>query len=585
VWFDAEPVAARWLRLENLGAIDGYMSDSVFNNTRDLIKFLLRESDLLRSWVLVFVVLASASRTAMIYLINESAAQGGPSTWMLFALIGSAIAMLATTHWAKMSGIALVQRLTLKMRQGITQRILDADVSFFQGQQYGEIYHASTGHMGNVAGATMRIVDLVQAIFLLAFCLVYMLIQMPASVLATFVALGIGLGSFLLTEIPASRAVKASHQANIDFHNSVHDLLRGFKELRLRRTRRDALAQRIKTQVKDAQTLSITAERYFSYGQIGASAALTVLLISIVAVMPFFVGADSVTMLQILTLVLFSFGPIESMIGGLPAFARAAVSFRIFKRLESGLMKNSEHQALQTLPDNRPAFRTLELRGASVTLTRDIGDDAKAKVKDTFTLGPIDLTLYPGQTVFITGGNGMGKSTLLQLLTGLRHPDAGQIFIDGEEVTRENVSAYRGVFSAVFSEFYMFKQLYGLTDEERARLQANIDELGLAEGVSIDGDSFANLSLSTGQMRRLALSIALAEERPIIVLDEFAADQDPARRVFFYDVLVPRLAKAGHCVVAVTHDEHCFDKCDRLIRMAEGKITSDTVQNTAIQAG
>ena len=137
------------------------------------------------------------------------------------------------------------------------------------------------------------------------------------------------------------------------------------------------------------------------------------------------------------------------------------------------------------------------------------------------------------------------------------------------------------VFAAVFSEFYMFRQLYGLSAEERERLDANIKEMGLAEGVSIAGDEFANLALSTGQMRRLALSIALAGQRPVIVLDEFAADQDPARRAFFYDVLVPRLAAAGHCVVAVTHDEHCFGKADRLIRMADGQIIADSIQNPA----
>ncbi len=71
----------------------------------------------------------------------------------------------------------------------------------------------------------------------------------------------------------------------------------------------------------------------------------------------------------------------------------------------------------------------------------------------------------------------------------------------------------------------------------------------------------------------------------IIVLDEFAADQDPTRRAFFYDVLVPRLARAGHCVVAVTHDEHCFGKADRLIRMEDGVIVSDQIQNQAAAAG
>ena len=81
-----------------------------------------------------------------------------------------------------------------------------------------------------------------------------------------------------------------------------------------------------------------------------------------------------------------------------------------------------------------------------------------------------------------------------------------------------------------------------------------------------------------------ALSVALAEARPIIVLDEFAADQDPVRRKLFYDVLVPQMARDGHLVIAVTHDEHCFDKCDRLIRMEAGRILADTRQPGAAHA-
>ena len=553
------------------------MRDSFYKNTSDLIGFILRESDLLRSPVIVFVIVASASRTAMIFLINEAAESGGADMQTFLILAGSTAAMLASTYWAKMTGTILVERMTRSMRLRITQRILEADVSFFQSQPYGEVYHASTSHTGYVAAAVLVIIDFVQAILLLAFCLAYMLLQMPASAAVAFIALALGSTAFFLTEGPAARAARASHQAIVAFHNSVHDLLRGYKELRLRGARRDDLSERVGVQVEEAESLTIKAERHFNYGQLAATGSLAFLLISIVAILPLAAGSDSVTILQILTLVLFSFGPIESMVGSLPDMARAALSLRIFRGLEDGLMRNAEHRTPADGPDSPPAFRSLELRGITARLTREAGGNAGGS--DAFTLGPVDLTLFPAQSVFITGGNGTGKSTLLQLLTGLRHPDDGRIFLDGAEIARENVNEYRSVFSAVFSEFHMFQHLYGLTPEERIKLERNISEMGLADGVSIAGGAFDSLSLSTGQMRRLALSIALAEERPIIVLDEFAADQDPARRAFFYDVLVPRLAKAGHCVVAVTHDEHCFGKCDRLIRMEDGKIISDTMQN------
>jgi len=565
------------------------VSGSAFQNTRDLIAFLWRESDLKRSPAAFFVIAASGSRIAMIYAINETAARGGPDLWMFLFLIGSVAAMLATSHWARMSGHVLVQKLTIKMRRKINRDLLAADVTFFQNRDQGSVFAASKEHIHEVAATALRLIDMAQAVLLLVFGLIYMALQSWPSMLATLIALAVGMLAFLITEIPARRAVAANHQANIAYHDKVNDLLRGYKELRLRRTRRDDLATRVDAVVEESRCRRIESERYFSYGQIGASGALATLLVAIVVLLPLTGGADPVTILQIVTLVLFSFGPIEAMVSDLPGFVRAAVAMRMIREVEADLIRNHEAAPAPDANDNRPAFTSLELRGVSVRLSRQT-QAAGSRARDSFTLGPIDLTLYPGQSVFITGGNGMGKSTLLQLLTGLRYPDSGQILIDGAPVTRDTISAYRGVFSAVFSEFYLFRHLYGLTPEERSRLQANIEDLGLAEGVSIIDDHFASLSLSTGQMRRLALAIALAEKRPILVLDEFAADQDPTRRSYFYDTLVPRLARAGHCVVAVTHDEHCFDKCDRLIRMEDGKIISDTVltpttgQRAAMQA-
>ena len=69
-------------------------------------------------------------------------------------------------------------------------------------------------------------------------------------------------------------------------------------------------------------------------------------------------------------------------------------------------------------------------------------------------------------------------------------------------ITRDNVSDYRSVFSAVFSEFYMFRRLYGLSEAETARLKEHLVEMGLTEGVVIEDGAFANLALSTGQMRQ-----------------------------------------------------------------------------------
>jgi putative ATP-binding cassette transporter len=79
-------------------------------------------------------------------------------------------------------------------------------------------------------------------------------------------------------------------------------------------------------------------------------------------------------------------------------------------------------------------------------------------------------------------------------------------------------------------------------------------------------------AFSTGQRKRLALSLALAEARPILVLDEWAADQDPGYRELFYRSILPRIKATGKAIIAVTHDERYFDLADRRYHMEDGRL-------------
>lgn len=79
--------------------------------------------------------------------------------------------------------------------------------------------------------------------------------------------------------------------------------------------------------------------------------------------------------------------------------------------------------------------------------------------------------------------------------------------------------------------------------------------------------------LSTGQRKRLAMLIALLEERDILILDEFGADQDPIFRRFFYKNLLPLLKNEGKTILAISHDEKYFDMADRIFLAQSGTIT------------
>ncbi|RMP63817.1 hypothetical protein ALQ18_100510 [Pseudomonas marginalis pv. marginalis] len=81
--------------------------------------------------------------------------------------------------------------------------------------------------------------------------------------------------------------------------------------------------------------------------------------------------------------------------------------------------------------------------------------------------------------------------------------------------------------------------------------------------------------LSYGQQKRLALVCAYMEDRPVYVLDEWAADQDPPFKRFFYEELLPDLKRRGKTVLIITHDDQYFQLADRIVKLVDGHIVSD----------
>jgi ABC-type siderophore export system fused ATPase/permease subunit len=98
-----------------------------------------------------------------------------------------------------------------------------------------------------------------------------------------------------------------------------------------------------------------------------------------------------------------------------------------------------------------------------------------------------------------------------------------------------------------------------------------LEVLGLKNKVSLASNKYSTIELSQGQRKRLALLQCYLEDRPIYLLDEWAADQDPDYRKFFYKTLLPEIKRNGKIVIIISHDEQYFGEADQLIRLAEGQ--------------
>jgi putative ATP-binding cassette transporter len=271
---------------------------------------------------------------------------------------------------------------------------------------------------------------------------------------------------------------------------------------------------------------------------------------------------------KLTTAVLFIVGPVGMLVQAVPVFAQANAAAETIAAVEAELAGLAVDPAAAV--ESSVAFKRIELDGATFTYPAVSGEPA-------FGVGPLDFGLRRGEVVFLTGGNGSGKSTFLRLLTGLYRPDGGRLAVDGRTVLPEDMQAYRDRISAVFSDFHLFRRLHGLAavaPERAAELLRLVDLEGIT---AFKGDRFEPIALSSGQRRRLMLVVALLEERPVLVLDEFAADLDPVFRRRFYEEILGRLKAAGKTIVAATHDERYFHVADRRLHLADGRFSVEPV--------
>lgn len=392
--------------------------------------------------------------------------------------------------------------------------------------------------------------------------------------LLVFALLAVALGAlgFLLVNGRALDLLRRSRQREDDLIQQFRALFDGAKELKLHRRRRqvfveETLARPIES-VRRQRTLGYVlfsaASSWGSLVLFGFIGLTLFVLARVFAVDGHVVSGYAITFLYIIL-------PIESLLGAIPVIGSARVALERIARLDSDL-------PLEPIGTAEPdqGFERIELRGMTHQYFRE-------KENSLFQLGPVDLVFTPGEITYLIGGNGSGKTTLAKLLVGLYESEAGTLLLDGSPVDARGRDAYRQCFSTVFSDFYLFDSLLGVLAphlESQARLL--LRELQLEHKVSIEDGGFTTLDLSQGQRKRLALLVALLEDRPFYVFDEWAADQDPEFKEVFYKRLLPDLKARGKAVLVITHDDRYFNLADRHIKLDMGKIVAHSHRSDSI---
>jgi putative ATP-binding cassette transporter len=345
----------------------------------------------------------------------------------------------------------------------------------------------------------------------------------------------------------------------------------GAKELKIHNERRHTFIKEGLEATEDAlQEHNVAGQNLYTAAASWGQVLVFIVVGLILFVFPLIHNLDRAMLTGYALTLLYLMTPLQVIMNNLPPLTRADVALSKVNELGFTLANQGSEQAEEGHSEINDGWVKLQLSSVTHRYHRD--DEAS-----DFVLGPLDLTFKPGEMVFIIGGNGSGKTTFVKLLTGLYAPESGAIYLNDKPIGVENREAYRRHFSAVFSDFYLFETMLGLPNNGLdQRASEYLEQLKLAHKVQIEKGRLSTTALSQGQRKRLALLTAFLEDRPIYIFDEWAADQDPYFKEFFYMHLLPELTARHKTVFVITHDDKYYHLANRIITLDNGQVTNDT---------
>jgi putative pyoverdin transport system ATP-binding/permease protein len=544
-----------------------------------VIRLLLRESPDAWRRALIVAGIAGIGNAAILGIINRSASvasvDSGLLNFRLLVLFGLCmLAFFLGKRYALIQSSVVVEQMIKDRLVRVSNKIRHTELELVESLGHGELFTKICQDTSLISQSGLILVNAAQQSLVLLFCLCYIAVLSRSAFAVTLGTIAVGVFIYSRHTENAQGLLLRLKEKEARLVDALDHMIDGFKEIRLNQKKSDAVFSEFTELSEAVRSLKIDTQITFLVDIMFSDVFFYSLLAIVVFVLPRFNQTTGSIVLMTTAAILFIMGPLQLVVQAAPVFQRAKAAITNLSILEDKL--DRARPTGDAPPDGRwQAFEKISID--SVVFSYAERDGATS----AFAVGPLSTQICRGETIFIVGGNGSGKTTLLKLLTGLYLPHSGTMLVDREVLTRSNVQNYRELFSTVFSQFHLFDRLYGMEDADPQSVQAILEEMQLSGKTRFEGGRFTDVNLSTGQRKRLALAVTLLENKEILVFDEWAADQDPHFRKYFYEVVLKRLKDEGKTVIAVTHDERFWKHADRVIKMEYGSIVEDALGNSA----
>ena len=483
---------------------------------------------------------------------------------ILFVSICLLIFALKTTSEILLCDVLL--HIRFKLRQELYSRIQESPLASLEAVGQSRMIQVLSADVLTIVNGAQLLPELISNTVVILGMLGYLSYLDIHAFTYVLEVIAFGVVTYQIPIIFGTRKFKQARDYDDQLQEAFKGLIVGAKELKLS-TEKRMLYERdelfsaengIREHEKIGRNIFSAAKNYGSLTCFFAIGGLTFVFINYRHM-----SADDVT--AAVMVLLYVTNPIAALLNFSPYVAKTRIALKKVNQLYRDLPREN---ISATVKINAP-WSTLRLRGVGYR------HDGTSVGGNAFEIGPIDLDVERGSVTFITGGNGSGKSTLAKIISQHYMPSSGEVCVDGGKLDRDNINGFRNEVFCIYSDYYLFSRLLhadSMSSQFSEKVRFYIDAFELGGKVQFGGGRFSTLALSDGQRRRLALVVAVVEEKPLYVFDEWAADQDPRfKRIFYYEIL-PFLKGRNSAVVVISHDDRYFHVADRIVVMESGRI-------------
>lgn len=528
---------------------------------------LLRPFKLIVAGSIVLGMVGGLSITLLLATINDALhTESGLNQGVIWGFAGLCLLALSCSILSDISTNRVGQSIIAALRKELGEKVLSAPIEQIERYRSHRLIPVLTHDVDTISDFAFAFAPLAISLTITLGCLGYLAVLSWPMFLLTLVAIGIGAVVQYIARVRGIQGFIKARDAEDQLQKYYNAIAEGAKELRIHRPRRQRMFSKGICQtaelIRDTQIRSINT---FVIAKSLGSMLFFVVIGLTLALHALWPSTNPTAMSGFVLVLLYMKGPLEHLIGTLPVVSRAQIAFRRIAQLSEQFSSPEPHLLLSGKPIVPSEVHDLTLNNVSYTFPA-VGD------APPFRLGPVNLKIQQGDILFIVGENGCGKTTLIKLLLGLYPPQQGQILLNGRAIDAEGYDDYRQLFTTVFADYYLFDDIVQGDTHIPDDANRYLKRLEIAHKVSVQDGTFTTTDLSTGQRKRLALINAWLEERPVLVFDEWAADQDPTFRRIFYTELLPDLKRLGKTIIVISHDDRYFDIADQLLLLQAGKV-------------